>query len=109
MSFYQYNDDNVSSDSNSDSESDTENKYTEFTEEFLLISNSKDRNYRNGEKTFNYNILFGTNFKQNSIDNGNNNAFFTRNYDNIQTLAVEAVLLPNLYINLDELHGVKKM
>ena len=108
MSFYQYNDDNVSSDSNTDSESDTENKYTEYTEEFLLISNSKDRNYRNGEKTFNYNILFGTNFKQNSIDNGNNNAFFTRNYDNIKTLAVEAVLLPNLYINLDELHGVKK-
>ena len=108
MSFYQYNDDNVSSDSNSDSESDVDNKYLEFTEDFLLIANSKDRNYRNGEKTFNYNILFGTNFNQNSIDNGNNNAFFTRNYDNIKTLAVEAVLLPNLYIDLDELHGVKK-
>ena len=38
MSFYQYNDDNVSSDSNTDSESETENKYTEYTEEFLLIS-----------------------------------------------------------------------
>ena len=60
MSFYQYNDDNISSDSNTDSESDAENKYTEYNEEFLLISNSKDRNYRNGEKTFNYNILFGT-------------------------------------------------
>ena len=68
-------------DSNSDSESENENKYTEYTDDYLLVANSKDRNYKNGEKTFSYNILFGTNFNQNSVDNGNNNAFFTRNYE----------------------------
>ena len=108
MSFYQYKDDNVSSDSNTDSDSEPENKFSEYTEDFLLVANSKDRNYRNGEKTFKYNILFGTNFNQNSLDNGNNNAFFTRNYENIKSLSVDTVLLPNLYIDLDELHGVKK-
>ena len=108
MSFYQYQDDNVSSDSNTDSDSEQENNFSEYTVDFLLVANSKDRNYCNGEKTFNYNILFGTNFNQNSLDNGNNNAFFTRNYENIKTLSVDAVLLPNLYLDLDELHGVKK-
>ena len=57
MSFYQYKDDNVSSDSNTDSDSEPENKFSEYIEDFLLVANSKDRNYRNGEKTFNYNIL----------------------------------------------------
>ena len=108
MSFYQYKDGNVSSDSNSDSESENENKYTEYTDDYLLVANSKDRNYKNGEKTFSYNILFGTNFNQNSVDNGNNNAFFTRNYENIKSICVEAVLLPNLYLDPHEVHGLKK-
>ena len=108
MSFYQYTDGNISTDTSDDSDSDNENKYTEYTEEHLLVANSKDRNYKNGEKTFSYNILFGTNFNQNSVDNGNNSAFFTRNYDNIKSINVETVLLPNLYLNLHELHGLKK-
>ena len=53
-------------------------------------------------------IFYWNQFKQNSLDNRNNNAFFTRNYENIKSLSVDAVLLPNLYIDLDELHGVKK-
>jgi hypothetical protein len=114
MSFYQYRDGNVSSDSSdssddsNDNDSLPESKFREHTEEYLLVSNSKDRNYKNGEQTFSYNILFGTNFSQNNIDNGKNSAYFTRNYENIKSITVEAVLIPNLYLDLDELHGLKK-
>ena len=108
MSFYQYRDGNISTDTSDDSDSEDENKYTEYTEDYLLVANSKDRNYKNGEKTFSYNILFGTNFNQNSVDDGNNSAHFTRNYDNIKSISIETVLLPNLYLDLPELHGLKK-
>ena len=75
MSFYQYRDGNVSSDSSdesSDNDSIPESKFKEYHEEYLLVSNSKDRNYKNGEETFSYNILFGTNFSQNNVDDGKN-------------------------------------
>ena len=113
MSFYQYKDGNVSSsDSDSDSDSDVSNisqkpNFTEYTEDYLLVANSKDRNYQNGESTFNYNLVFGTNSNINISDNGTENAFFTRNYTNIKEISVEAVMIPNLYLNLEELHALK--
>ena len=129
MSFYQYKDDNVSSDDidssdSSDSDSDTSGitnvnntemhasapmipKFTEYTEDYFLVSNSKDRNYKNSESTFNYNLVFGTNSNVNSSDNGTENAYFSRNYNNIQSITVEGVLLPNLYLDVEELHGLK--
>jgi hypothetical protein len=129
MSFYQYNDDNVSSDDigssdSSDSDSDTSEltnasktegnakapmvpKFTEYTEDYFLVSNSKDRNYKNSETTFNYNLVFGTNSNINSVDNGTENAYFSKNYNNIQSISVDGVLLPNLYLDVQELHGLK--
>jgi hypothetical protein len=126
MSFYQYKDDNVSSDdigSSSDSDSDTSEitnesspqnekssmvpRFTEYSEDFFLVANSKDRNYKNNEETFNYNIIFGTNFNNNFSDNGTENAYFSRNYNNIKTISIEGVLLPNLYLDVSELHGLK--
>ena len=115
MSFYQYKDGNVStSDSDSDSDSDLSGsdkserpKYIEYNEEFLLVSNSKDRNYQNGETTFNYNLVFGANSSINASDNGTENAFFNRNYNNIKSISVESVLIPNLYLDIEELHALK--
>jgi len=113
MSFYQYKDGNVSSsDSDSDSslsesEQSEKPKYMEYNEEYLLVSNSKDRNYQNGETTFNYNLVFGANSNINVSDNGTENAFFTKNYNNIKSISVESVLIPNLYLNVDELHALK--
>ena len=68
---------------------------------YMLI---KDRNYKNNE-TFNYNVKDNSNI--NSSDNGMENAYFSRNYNNIKSISVEGVLLPNLYVNIDELHGLK--
>jgi hypothetical protein len=90
-SFYKYNADMISdSDGSGAGDGDGDDAKINVTNEyFLLISNSKDRNYTSGQDTFKYYTDFSNS-----------------NYKNIVSISVLGVLMPNLYLNLNELHGL---
>jgi len=89
-SFYKYNADMISdSDSDGSGGEDDKNNINVVDEYFLLISNSKDRNYTNDQTTFQYYTDFSSS-----------------HYKNIISISVLGVSMPNLYINLNELHGL---
>jgi hypothetical protein len=89
-SFYKYNADMISDSDTDASGGDADDTKINVTNEyFLLISNSKDRNYTNGQDTFKYYTDFSDS-----------------HYKNIVSISVLGVLMPNLYIDLNELHGL---
>lgn len=63
-----------------------------------IYINSKDRTIPN-EATFNFNVSFGNNVPYNSS--------VLKTFKNIKSLEIENVIIPDFYIDLEELHACK--
>ena len=66
-----------------------------------LVLDSLDRNWLGEDKTFGYKF---------NLNNGNNSlGEYNRFYKNVQEIYIEYVIMPNIFINIEDLHCSKKI
>ena len=66
-----------------------------------LVLDSLDRNWLGEDKTFGYKF---------NLNNGNNSlGEYNRFYKNVQEIYIEYVIMPNIFINIEDLHCSKKL
>tara|TARA_Y100000590_G_scaffold343714_2_gene392812 strand:- start:13147 stop:14262 length:1116 start_codon:yes stop_codon:yes gene_type:complete len=82
----------------SDSDSNCEEDIT-VDDKHLIVINSLDRNYKEGDTTFSYTI---------NTNNSNSHGNLSNNYKNISSISIESLYIPNKYLDIHTLHGLKK-
>ena len=82
----------------SDSDSNDEDKHT-TDDKHLIVINSIDRNHTEGDTTFSYTI---------NTNNSNSQGNLSNNYRNISSICIDSLYIPNKYLDIHTLHGLKK-
>jgi len=82
----------------SDSNSDGEDEHT-IDDKHLIVINSLDRNHTEGHTTFSYTI---------NTNNSNSQGNLSNNYRNISSICIDSLYIPNKYLDIHTLHGLKK-
>lgn len=75
---------------------------TEYTS-YTLVIDSKDRNWLANETNFNFNFKM----ENNSNINSNRLGILEKSYKNIASITINTIVIPNFFINIDDIHCAK--
>lgn len=77
---------------------------TEYTS-YTLAIDSKDRNWIANETNFNFNFKM----ENNSNINSNGLGVLDKAYKNISSICINTIVIPNFFINIDDIHCAKSL